>query len=148
MITKSERSGVTRRQVLAWSGGTALALVLGGRVSAANPASLEDFLALSARMVGKEKGALSTQFGNSYFNALMSRNLGGALTGLRDGDAEPGLETSIISNWYTGVAETAGGDEVVTYTDALMWDALDFTKPMGWCGGETGYWADAPEGEA
>nr|WP_230989670.1 sorbitol dehydrogenase family protein [Devosia faecipullorum] len=54
----------------------------------------------------------------------------------------------MISNWYTGVAETKGGDEVVTYTEALMWEALDFTKPMGWCGGETGYWTDAPEGEA
>ncbi|MBE7734238.1 sugar dehydrogenase complex small subunit [Devosia faecipullorum] len=139
---------MTRRQVLAWSGGTALALVLGGRVSAADPASLEDFLALSARLVGKKKGALSTQFGESYFSALLSRGLGETLRGLRDGDAEPGLETSMISNWYTGVAETKGGDEVVTYTEALMWEALDFTKPMGWCGGETGYWTDAPEGEA
>ena len=27
---------------------------------------------------------------------------------------------------------------------ALLWKALDFTKPPGVCGGETGYWADAP----
>lgn len=143
-----ERSGLTRRQVLAWSGGTALALVLGGRVSAASPASLEDFLALSARLVGRPGGALSNQLGESYFRALLSRGLGETLTGLRDGDAAPEIETSMISNWYTGVAETKGGDEVATYTEALMWDALDFTKPMGWCGGETGYWATAPEGEA
>ena len=30
--------------------------------------------------------------------------------------------------------------------EALLWNALDFTKPPGSCGGETGYWADAPQG--
>ena len=27
---------------------------------------------------------------------------------------------------------------------ALLWDALDFTKPSGFCGGLTGYWGEAP----
>jgi hypothetical protein len=35
--------------------------------------------------------------------------------------------------------------EVVDFTQALVWNALTFTKPWGECGGETGYWADPPE---
>lgn len=139
---------VSRRQLLAWTGGTALALVLGGRVSAATPVSLDDFMALSARLLDAPGGALSPLFGESYLDALLSRGFGDALAGLRDGDAADALEADILRNWYTGLAETSNREAVVTYPEAMMWNALDFTKPMGWCGGETGYWADAPEGEA
>ncbi|MBF0679485.1 MAG: hypothetical protein IR164_11170 [Devosia sp.] len=139
---------MSRRQLLAWTGGTALALVLGGRASAATSASLDDFMALSARLLDTPASSLSPGFGEGYFNALISRGFGDALAGLRDGSPASDLESSILGNWYTGVAEIASGEEVVTYPEAMMWNALDFTKPMGWCGGETGYWADAPEGEA
>lgn len=142
------QGALSRRQLLAWTGGTALALVLGGRVTAATPASLDDFMALSARLLDKPAGALSSAFGERYLAAMMAGGSGDALADLRDGTANADLEAGIIRNWYTGVAETADGEEVVTYPAAMMWTALDFTKPMGWCGGETGYWADAPEGEA
>jgi hypothetical protein len=147
-MTGTNFGAVNRRQVLAWTGGTALALVLGGRINAATPAGLDDFMALSARLLDKPAASLSSQFGEGYFNALVSRGFGDALTGLRDGSAADDLEANIIRNWYTGLAETQSGEAVVTYPEAMMWTALDFTKPMGWCGGETGYWADAPEGEA
>jgi hypothetical protein len=35
---------------------------------------------------------------------------------------------------------------VATFTDALVWNALTFTKPWAECGGETGYWANPPTG--
>ena len=33
---------------------------------------------------------------------------------------------------------------LVLYTDAYVWSAMTFTKPMGICGGVTGYWKDPP----
>ena len=32
--------------------------------------------------------------------------------------------------------------KVVLYTEAYVWSAMPYSKPMGVCGGVTGYWAD------
>ena len=69
-----------------------------------------------------------------------------ALAALAEGAADPALDQQIVTDWYSGVQQTPAGEEVVAYTDALIWRALDYTKPQGWCGGETGYWA-LPPGE-
>ncbi len=50
------------------------------------------------------------------------------------------LANDLAAAWYSGVVD----GKVVLYEDALMWAAMSFTKPMGTCGGATGYWADAP----
>ena len=54
------------------------------------------------------------------------------------------LADDIVAAWYSGIYDTATGPAVAAFNDALLWDALDFTKPSGACGGETGYWADPP----
>ncbi|HEY8242151.1 MAG TPA: sugar dehydrogenase complex small subunit [Casimicrobiaceae bacterium] len=54
------------------------------------------------------------------------------------------LANEIVSTWYSGVANVAGGQQAVLYLNALMWGAMTYTKPMGVCGGPTGYWADPP----
>ena len=56
------------------------------------------------------------------------------------------LTDAIVAAWYSGVYETGKGQAVADFTGALVWDAMTFTKPFGECGGETGYWADPPEG--
>jgi hypothetical protein len=63
--------------------------------------------------------------------------------------ADPGtsagtLATDIVAAWYSGLYEARGGLATISLASALLWDALDFTKPPGFCGGATGYWADAP----
>ncbi len=79
--------------------------------------------------------------------------LGGFLATGRGADLErlvqsdtsvPDLANAIVAAWYSGLYQDANGEAVATYTDALLWNALSFTKPMGDCGGETGYWADPP----
>jgi len=66
------------------------------------------------------------------------------------------LANAIVAAWYSGIYTTitkaAGASppnvpvqEVADFTQALVWNALTFTKPWGECGGETGYWADPPE---
>lgn len=47
--------------------------------------------------------------------------------------------------WYTGRIKRKIGHksttfEVITYDDALVWLACDFTKPPVTCGGHFGYW--------
>src|SRR5690606_1170877 len=50
------------------------------------------------------------------------------------------LANELVNVWYSGVVSTPAGQQVVLYTDALMWTAMTFAKPMGVCGGPTGYW--------
>ena len=138
---------LSRRQVLAWGSGTALALVFGKSAWAQSAVSVDDFIALSARLVEGQPRALASLYATPYLDALAAKNSAG-LAALINGSSDAALEAEIIANWYTGLHDTADGEAIVTYEDALIWEALDYTKPMGWCGGETGYWADAPAGEA
>ena len=54
------------------------------------------------------------------------------------------LADDIVAAGYSGAYQTAAGLADFNLTHALVWRALDFTKPPGLCGGPTGYWADAP----
>jgi hypothetical protein len=54
------------------------------------------------------------------------------------------LAHDIVAGWYSGLYTTSAGPATLDLTKALLWDALDFTKPPGLCRGATGYWADAP----
>jgi len=48
------------------------------------------------------------------------------------------IANDLAAAWYSGMVD----GKVVLYTDALVWTAMTFSKPMGICGGVTGYWAD------
>ena len=60
-------------------------------------------------------------------------------------EARAALEVEVISAWYSGIVESAAGPRLASYEEALMWRALDFTKPMGYCGDGFGSWALPPE---
>ena len=55
------------------------------------------------------------------------------------------LAADIVAAWYSGNYHTATGLASIGLPGALLWDALNFTKPSGFCGGLTGYWGDAPQ---
>ena len=68
------------------------------------------------------------------------------------------IPNAIVAAWYSGVYTTVpkgtGASDhplrgrvqrVATFDQALLWNALTFTKPWGECGGETGYWAKPPQ---
>lgn len=58
-----------------------------------------------------------------------------------------GLDTvahDLVAAWYSGVVTQGQQQKLVIYADAFVWTAMSFTKPMGVCGGVTGYWADPP----
>jgi hypothetical protein len=54
------------------------------------------------------------------------------------------LADDLVAAWYSGIVTNGNQQRVVLYTDAYMWSAMSFTKPMGVCGGVTGYWKDPP----
>lgn len=58
-----------------------------------------------------------------------------------------GLEqqaATVMVALYSGVVVTAKGPVVLTYDQALAWQAVPWTKPNAQCGGVTDYWASAP----
>ena len=55
------------------------------------------------------------------------------------------LGNTIVAAWYSGLYDTGHGTAVSDFNDALVWNALSFTKPFGSCGGQVGYWAEPPE---
>lgn len=60
-----------------------------------------------------------------------------------------GLERTaeeVLVALYTGTVETPKGTIVVSYDQALVWQACAWTKPNAFCGGATNYWASAPAG--
>jgi hypothetical protein len=52
------------------------------------------------------------------------------------------LADSIVAALYSGRYASRVGPATIDLNQALLWTVLDFTKPPGVCGGETGYWAE------
>ena len=141
--SSNETFGVTRRNLLsALSAVSALSLVqLPGRAYAAD-LNLDAFLELSEKLVGRQD--LSNDIADEMFQVFTAIGKRDGLSALADGIEDDELSAAVVEAWYTGVSPDPDDLDVLTYTDALMWRAMDYTKPMGYCGGSTGYWAEPP----
>jgi hypothetical protein len=62
---------------------------------------------------------------------------------LRSGGLEP-VANELVSAWYSGIVGQGKQAKLVLYADAFVWSAMTFSKPMGICGGVTGYWTNPP----
>jgi hypothetical protein len=127
---------------------------------------LAQFLALSALLTGV--GNLDPVLGRVYLQSLQQSNqfeltvadllaqsgFGSAqppttfdelsATAIFDNAPSRNLADKIIEYWYTGIYETAEGEQAVaTFVDALAWSTLSFTKPATICG-SPGFWAVPP----
>jgi hypothetical protein len=96
--------------------------------------SLENFLALSARLTGYSD--LDRTIGGVLLNNLLAAP--GMAARLARPDAA--LERDIIVAWYTGVQQVRGEARLVTHAGALQWRALGMPAP-GLCAGPFGAWA-------
>ncbi|AKH99040.1 Membrane bound FAD containing D-sorbitol dehydrogenase [Hoeflea sp. IMCC20628] len=134
----------TRRSILI--GGSALAVSVfaqfPGKAFAAT-IDADGFLKLSKTLTGHSD--LSADDAMKMFEAFKAIGKSDELAALADGEANPELGNEVVASWYSGVSPDPDAEEVITYTEALMWPAMSYTKPMGYCGGATGYWADPPE---
>jgi hypothetical protein len=137
------RSNLTRRGFLSASAALSVLSLSQwpARAMAAN-IDVDAFMALSRDLLGRD--GLSPDFGAQMLQGFISTDRQDALSAMAAGTRDDDLGNEIVASWYTGVSPDPKDLQVVTYTDAQIWTALDYTKPMGYCGGGMGYWADPP----
>jgi ABC-type amino acid transport substrate-binding protein len=136
---------MTRRGLLSAASAASLVPLMQfpGRAFAAG-FDVEAFLALSQKTLGQED--LPEEIAAPMLKAFAEIGRKDDLIALADGSEDATLSNDIVAAWYSGVSPNPDDLEVLTYTDALMWQAMDYTKPMAYCGGPMGYWAEPPEG--
>jgi hypothetical protein len=135
---------MSRRELLLAGAATAIAGFPPSAFSQA-PATVDEFLKLSERLTGASD--LGAGIAKTLLDGLLATGKGNELAALAaDRDGSGALADAIVGSWYSGIYETADGPAVAAFDQALVWDALTFTKPFASCGGETGYWSEPPQG--
>lgn len=140
---------VSRRRVLR-NGALTASLLVGSKilapVSAIASPSLEAFIAMSAKLTGQP--SLDDDMGKTILDAFMASGQGDVIAALI---ADPAPENSkskianaVVAAWYSGISPISGANQVTGFNEALVWNALSYTKPWGSCGGDAGYWSEAP----
>lgn len=106
--------------------------------------TVEQFLALSQKLTNAS--GLDPAVAKTLLGSFLATGRGPALAALIAGGRQDGpLANAVVAAWYSGLYDSGTGKQAVAmFTDALLWNALTFTKPPGFCGGATGYWAQAP----
>jgi hypothetical protein len=143
---------VTRRRLLR-SGAFTASLLIVSKVLAPGSAtaspSLEAFIAMSAKLTGQP--SLDDDIGKTILDAFMASGQGDVIAALI---ADPAPENSkskianaVVAAWYSGISPISGANQVTGFNEALVWNALSYTKPWGSCGGDAGYWSEAPPEE-
>lgn len=139
---------VSRRELLAGGAVSVLALVAGksfnATAAATPPTSFDAFMALSGKLAGHMP--LDATMGQNILNGFIAAGQESDIAALI---ADPATDKSkiagaVVAAWYSGLSPVADAREVTGFNEALVWDALTYTKPWGSCGGETGYWGDPP----
>lgn len=124
--------------------------------------SLDQFMVLSSVLTGFTD--LNPVLGRVYLQSLQNAETEASLAGLYEqlgfqGTALPqgvdnrvfeqestrALADKLIEYWYTGIYEENGEQVVATTTEALAWQALNFTKPITVCGPYPGFWTERPQ---
>jgi hypothetical protein len=136
---------IARRSLIIGGASAATLAVFPLPASAQDTITVDQFRALSARLTGVAVMELDATAAGKLLAGFISMGRGGELARLA---GDPGLtgETladDIVAAWYSGSYATRAGAAAIDLTKALLWNALDFTKPRGICGGASGYWSDA-----
>ena len=111
------------------------------------PVSLDEFVDLSQRLLGRTK--LDRDVAKIYLDALNAdADSAPTLAYLVEVNNNPTpemktLAATIIDWWYTGVYTINGKPRLATHTGALMWSALGIPAP-GTCAGPFGAWSRPP----
>jgi len=138
---------LTRRELLS---GVAAAIAVAGTAGfpstlyAAANVTVGQFIALSEWLTGTDD--LNPDVAKTLLGGFLATGNGPALAQLaKKQNARGAVANAVVAAWYTGIYETGKGQAVATVDQALIWNALTFTKPIATCGGAIGYWAFPPE---
>ena len=115
---------------------------------AAVSAALTGYPAVDAALAKRMQTAFATPARRAALGQLARLAASTPAAELNAAIRDKGLDTianELVAAWYSGVVSTPKGAKVVAYTDAMMWTAMSYTKPMGVCGGPFGYWAKPPQ---
>lgn len=141
----ADASARLSRRAMMGAGAAAAFAALTPGLAVAQADRMGRLLALSAQLLEKPAAALDAQMGKALLAVIETRGLAASLDRLAAAPAQTDpLAQAIVSCWYCGLFTLNGEAVLVGYADALMWSAMSFTKPLGLCGGEFGYWAEAP----
>lgn len=155
--------GEDRRRLLQGLAALAAAGYMPAGFAQAAPATLTaaNFAKMSTTLAGYAYGdpavanallrALTTAIGASNLAKIANLAATAAPAELGAALRSAGLETAaanVVTALYSGAVETPKGSVVITYDQALAWQAVPWTKPNAYCGGATNYWATAPDGIA
>jgi len=136
-----------RRQVVLAGVAAMVAACLPASLYAQQPITPEEFVALSKKLTGAAD--LDPAVAGTILSGFLALGQGPALARLAansGSDPHPtALGNAVVAAWYSGIYATGKAEAVATFDGALLWSALTYTKPFGACGGETGYWANAPQ---
>lgn len=135
---------LSRRRLLTAVSATALAAVAPlPNPAFAAPMGVDEFLKLSQAMTGKDD--LDRDIAAAILRAFEAAGHADALAELSPTHTEGDVANEVVAVWYSGLSPVREATEVLTYTEARLWDAMTYTKPMGYCGGAMGYWSDPPD---
>ena len=116
----------------------------GGQPATATSISLDEFIELSQRLLGRS--TLDREIAQIYLSALSGdadTRIHLATLADSSGNLTPeqsGVARTIIEWWYTGIYTRDGKSRVATHTGALQWSALGMPAP-GTCAGAFGAWS-------
>ena len=118
------------------------------RLYAASSISVEQFAALSKTLT--QAASLDPDVARTLLGAFIATGHEADLAALIADPASAAGKNAptaraIVGAWYSGVCNAANGQQVATFDQALMWNAMTYTKPFGVCGGDTGYWSEPPK---
>lgn len=137
-------SALTRRTFLCSSSAASLLALFPLPVWAATSIfDVNSFMRLSEKQLGQT--GLSKDMATTIMEVYIRLGKEDELVQLAAGDDNQYLSDSLVATWYTGESPNPDDLVVVEYTDALIWQAMDYTKPMGYCGGTIGYWSEPSE---
>jgi hypothetical protein len=129
-----------------------------GTAAQAATLPVDQFAALSAKLTGyapadpSVAARLLAVFTNPARMASLER-LAAVVAATPDAQLDAALRTQgldtiadeLVAAWYSGVVKNGDKQQLVLYTDAYVWSAMTFSKPMGLCGGAFGYWSKPPQ---
>jgi len=123
-------------------------LLTAARQPRATSISLDEFIELSGRLLGRSK--LDPEIAKIYLDALSADPDSAVyLSTLYQMNGNPtpeqaAMSRTIIEWWYTGIYTIDGKRRVATHTGALMWSALGVPAD-GTCAGPFGAWSRPPQ---